>query len=245
MAYPYKGKFRISNAYNKPNHNGLDFVGIDDKHIYAVADGIVERADNKGELDPNGFGTYVRISVTGQSRPTYDYYGHLVKGSILVGVGAKVKAGDLLGTEGNTGKSSGNHLHFERRVGGYDRECAVNVADILGVPNVEGAIVGATEVILPNNSNKALVKQAEHKLTATKTVTEDKVKAETESLKKQGYDVVTVQVSKAEYADKLKPLSEIAKEVMQGKWGNGDERKKKLTQAGYDYAKVQAEVNKL
>lgn len=49
--------------------------------------------------------------------------------------------------------------------------------------------------------------------------------------------------------DKLNPkkktVSEVAQEVLQGKWGNGTERKKKLTQAGYDYNTVQAEVNKL
>ena len=43
----------------------------------------------------------------------------------------------------------------------------------------------------------------------------------------------------------LKSISEVAQEVLQGKWGNGVDRKKKLTQAGYDYNTVQAEVNKL
>ena len=38
---------------------------------------------------------------------------------------------------------------------------------------------------------------------------------------------------------------EVAKEVIQGKWGNGEERKQKLTAAGYDYAAVQACVNEL
>ena len=51
------------------------------------------------------------------------------------------------------------------------------------------------------------------------------------------------------YADKLKSqkktVTEIAQEVLEGKWGNGQERKEKLTQAGYDYSAVQAEVNKL
>ena len=42
-----------------------------------------------------------------------------------------------------------------------------------------------------------------------------------------------------------KTVTELAKEVIQGKWGNGSERKQKLTQAGYDYDKVQAEVNRL
>lgn len=41
-----------------------------------------------------------------------------------------------------------------------------------------------------------------------------------------------------------KSVDEIAKEVIQGKWGNGSERKKKLEAAGYNYATVQAAVNR-
>ena len=41
----------------------------------------------------------------------------------------------------------------------------------------------------------------------------------------------------------LKSLNEVAQEVIDGKWGNGDERKKKLTEAGYNAALVQARVN--
>ena len=39
--------------------------------------------------------------------------------------------------------------------------------------------------------------------------------------------------------------NKIAKEVIQGKWGNGDERRKRLTQAGYDYNIIQKKVNEL
>ena len=42
-----------------------------------------------------------------------------------------------------------------------------------------------------------------------------------------------------------KSNTEIAKEVIQGKWGNGVERKKRLEDAGYDYAAVQKEVERL
>ena len=45
-------------------------------------------------------------------------------------------------------------------------------------------------------------------------------------------------------ASKKTPLR-LAKEVLEGKWGNGSERKKRLTNAGYDYSAVQKEVNKL
>ena len=43
----------------------------------------------------------------------------------------------------------------------------------------------------------------------------------------------------------LKPIDEIAREVIRGDWGNGDERKQRLTAAGYDYGKVQARVDEL
>jgi len=42
-----------------------------------------------------------------------------------------------------------------------------------------------------------------------------------------------------------KSLEVIAKEIIAGKWGNGTERQKKLTEAGYDYAKAQAKVNEI
>jgi GH25 family lysozyme M1 (1,4-beta-N-acetylmuramidase) len=43
----------------------------------------------------------------------------------------------------------------------------------------------------------------------------------------------------------LKTIEEIAQEVLEGKWGNGDARKQKLIAAGYDYNKVQKKVNEL
>ena len=46
-------------------------------------------------------------------------------------------------------------------------------------------------------------------------------------------------------AEKNKTVAAVAKEVVAGKWSNGAERKKRLTEAGYDYDKVQAEVNKI
>lgn len=50
---------------------------------------------------------------------------------------------------------------------------------------------------------------------------------------------------KANTTTKKKTVSQIAKEVINGDWGNGDARKKKLEAAGYDYAAVQKKVNEL
>jgi N-acetylmuramoyl-L-alanine amidase len=43
----------------------------------------------------------------------------------------------------------------------------------------------------------------------------------------------------------LKPIDDVAREVVAGKWGNGTERKNRLTAAGYNYSEVQAKVNAL
>ncbi len=50
---------------------------------------------------------------------------------------------------------------------------------------------------------------------------------------------------KATTTKKTKSVDELAKEVIRGDWGNGEERKKKLTAAGYDYSAVQSRVNEL
>ncbi len=50
-------------------------------------------------------------------------------------------------------------------------------------------------------------------------------------------DIDTVQVNKT--------VTEVAEEVIAGLWGNGDERKQRLTDVGYNYTEVQAEVNRL
>lgn len=43
----------------------------------------------------------------------------------------------------------------------------------------------------------------------------------------------------------LKPIDEVAKEVIRGEWGNGEDRKARLTQAGYDYNVIQAMANEM
>lgn len=48
-----------------------------------------------------------------------------------------------------------------------------------------------------------------------------------------------------EEKEKVKSIDELAQEVIDNKWGNGETRKKKLEEAGYDYEKVQAKVNEL
>ena len=56
-------------------------------------------------------------------------------------------------------------------------------------------------------------------------------------------DICFTDYNNAKPAPEKKTVDQIADEVLAGKWGNGDERKKRLTDAGYDYAAVQKKVN--
>lgn len=67
-----------------------------------------------------------------------------------------------------------------------------------------------------------------------------------------GYDYSAVQAKVNEVVNgststssPKKSVDEIAREVIQGKWGNGADRKKRLIEAGYDYSEVQKKVNQL
>lgn len=66
-------------------------------------------------------------------------------------------------------------------------------------------------------------------------------------LKAKGLDafITTEQGSPVNITPTKKSINEIAKEVIKGNWGNGEERKKKLIAAGYNYNEVQKEVSKL
>lgn len=70
------------------------------------------------------------------------------------------------------------------------------------------------------------------------------------ALTNAGYDYSAVQAAvnkllKGEITTPKKSIDNVAKEVLAGIWGNGDTRKTALTNAGYDYAEVQAKVNEL
>lgn len=73
------------------------------------------------------------------------------------------------------------------------------------------------------------------------TKKENAVKLQAE-LKAKGYDAIIVNT---EETLSSKSVIEIAREVIDGKWGNGEDRKKKLKTAGYDPSEIQDEVNRL
>lgn len=64
-------------------------------------------------------------------------------------------------------------------------------------------------------------------------------------LENPSYCIVQGTVAETPKTSSTKSVDEIAKEVIRGDWGNGEERKKKLTAAGYDYSIIQKKVNEI
>ena len=71
--------------------------------------------------DPTGFGTHVRLAA---DNGTFWILGHLLRE--IVSVGQRVLGGTRLGDSGNTGNSTGPHLHLEGRMSPYDPSSAFN-----------------------------------------------------------------------------------------------------------------------
>lgn len=237
MNSPYNGRFRVSQQFKGASHDGLDLVGIDSKEIHSTVNGIVEKAGWENPLNhKQGFGLYVRIKK--YASPDKYYFGHL--SSLNVKVGDTVKIGDVIGIEGNTGKSTGSHCHYCIRDNG-SRSKFRDVCVISGIPNSLGTF---------DDGYLSKLEQAKKSsLEIAKEVLEGKWGnglERAERLKNAGYDYSAIQSVVNELCKNNRPSeTEIAKEVINGKWGNGEERKARLEEAGYNYANIQKIVNKL
>ncbi|MEM8917584.1 MAG: M23 family metallopeptidase [Pseudomonadota bacterium] len=97
---PFKGR--------RARHKGVDMAGPVGTPIYATADGIVGRSQWV-----RGYGNYIEINHGNEIQTRY---GHMSR--LNVKANARVKAGDLIGFMGSTGRSTGSHLHYEVRIAG-------------------------------------------------------------------------------------------------------------------------------
>ena len=111
------------------SHKGID-LGWNSKQggknvpVYAVDDGIVY-ATKDNDKSGKSWGNFVKIK---HNDGTYTLYAHL-KDGIKVKKGQAVKQGTQVGNMGNTGKSYGNHLHYEVYVGGASTSNRKNPLD--------------------------------------------------------------------------------------------------------------------
>lgn len=93
--------------YGMAGHNGLDYAAPLGSPVLAAHLGVVQIG-----FDPGGYGNYVK--VVGSRLTTI--YAHLSQ--ITVTAGQRVTVGEQLGCVGNTGNSTGPHLHFGLRIAG-------------------------------------------------------------------------------------------------------------------------------
>jgi murein DD-endopeptidase MepM/ murein hydrolase activator NlpD len=89
-------------------HDGVDLAAPVGTPVYAAGDGTVLGAEAKG-----GYGNWIEIEHPGKLATIY---GHLSAFAPGIVAGAHVQQGELIGYTGNTGRSTGPHLHFEIRV---------------------------------------------------------------------------------------------------------------------------------
>jgi murein DD-endopeptidase MepM/ murein hydrolase activator NlpD len=87
-------------------HSGIDIASHYGDEVRATADGVVEEADQRA-----GYG---RLVVIDHGFGVSTWYGHL--SGFKAEVGMTVKRGDIIGYEGQSGRSTGPHLHYEVRI---------------------------------------------------------------------------------------------------------------------------------
>ncbi|MFF4265032.1 M23 family metallopeptidase [Streptomyces virginiae] len=109
-------KYTLSATFGKGGnmwshkHSGQDFAVPVGTPVKAAAAGTVVKAGPNGGGDGPAYGNAIVIK---HANNTYSQYAHLSK--IQIKVGQKVKASQRIALSGNTGNSSGPHLHFEIR----------------------------------------------------------------------------------------------------------------------------------
>lgn len=91
-------------------HKGVDFSVPRGTPVYAAGDGVVDQVGKKG-----GYGNYLRIRHTSEYSTAY---AHLHKYASGIKRGRRVKQGQVVAYSGNTGVSTGPHLHYEVIVAG-------------------------------------------------------------------------------------------------------------------------------
>lgn len=110
----------VSQGYNgESTHKGLSAYAIDfpvpvGTPVYAAREGVVvgsEGSNNVGGASAE-FRQYANYVIIEHSDGTMGNYYHLKQGGNVVAIGKKVSKGELIGYSGNTGYSSGPHLHF-------------------------------------------------------------------------------------------------------------------------------------
>ncbi|MFE7861407.1 M23 family metallopeptidase, partial [Streptomyces sp. NPDC057403] len=113
--YTLSAKFAQAGGMWQSTHSGQDFAVNSGTDVVAAHGGTVVKAGPNGAGDGPAYGNAIVIR---HGNGTYSQYAHLSR--IDVRVGQVVRTGQHIARSGNTGNSSGPHLHFEiRRTANY------------------------------------------------------------------------------------------------------------------------------
>jgi murein DD-endopeptidase MepM/ murein hydrolase activator NlpD len=116
-----KSKANITTGYGRyswgGNHTGVDFATSGGTPIYAVKAGTVVTSTALKYSNGN-YKSYGEYIVIDHHDGTMTLYAHMQPGSRAVGVNQSVYQGQQIGSVGQTGNATGNHLHFEVRING-------------------------------------------------------------------------------------------------------------------------------
>lgn len=117
-------------------HRGIDLISVNgDRIVKAITGGTVRLI----AYEEDGFGYYTTVQQTDGYRAIY---AHL--DSISVQSGQQIEEGEVIGIEGNTGNSTGIHLHLELRESPYSTANTVDIATYLGIENKMGLAIPLT-----------------------------------------------------------------------------------------------------
>lgn len=97
-------------------HYGIDISKWGNVDVHAAYGGVVDKIENVNSK--LGWGNYIRIKHTINGKTIYTLYAHLKENSILLKTGQTVAKGEKIAMMGNTGNSTGQHLHIEAYEGG-------------------------------------------------------------------------------------------------------------------------------
>ena len=175
------------------------------------------------------------------------------------------RAGDIILYNWDTGVQPNNgysdHIGIVESVSGYTitviegnmnekvgrRNIRIGHGNIRGYARPRYSQASGSTPVQPSKPNKSVAQVAKEVIQGLWGNGDDRKNR----LESAGYSFDAVQaevnriLSGAPAKPTLKPVAQVAKEVLRGEWGNGTDRKNRLESAGYDYTAVQNEVNRI
>ena len=262
----YNSPERIMQPWGNGSHKGIDlgrissYTWAQNYEVYANCTGVVAEIQTgiPNDIHSTGARTWGNYVYIKHPNGMYSRYAHLK--DVLVKKGQKVDENTKIGIMGDSGKAFGAHLHFEVATG-YSSNLRINPTPYLTKAIYQGSkptpIPKPTPTPEPQkfkyNVGDKMIFNGVLYATVSGTGAGQSRKNFVCTITKRANGICPYNINNglgwvkesALKPYKVKSIDELAREVIQGKWGNGMERYTKLTNAGYNYDEVQRRVNEI